>query len=82
MRGEVRIEPPNLLVGSRLENCVIGPHVYAEAGVTMEEGCEVRNSTLMEGTSIGRGAVVTDSMLGPGTVVEEGARVSGSILYR
>ncbi|WP_019178105.1 sugar phosphate nucleotidyltransferase [Methanomassiliicoccus luminyensis] len=70
----------NMLQRARLKGCRIGPHVYAENGVTVSAGAEVSESMLLCGASVGEGAVVRGSIVGPGVAVGKGQRVIDEIL--
>lgn len=78
--GAVEIVPPNHLTGVTLSNCRVGPFVYAEMGVMLEEGSEVSFSILLAGARVGKDAVITDSILGPGAEVRAGQDVNDIII--
>jgi len=45
-------------------NCYIRPHTCLSKGVKVGNGCEVKNSLIMDGTSIGHLSYVGDSVIG------------------
>ncbi|MFW9913185.1 MAG: glucose-1-phosphate thymidylyltransferase, partial [Candidatus Thorarchaeota archaeon] len=45
-------------------NCYIRPHTSLGKGVKIGNGCEVKNSLVMEGSSIGHLSYVGDSVIG------------------
>lgn len=78
--GGADIIQPNHLTGVTISECRLGPFVYAENGVSIGSGSEVRSSILQEGVKIGNDALVVNSILGPGAKVEDGQKVLDSIL--
>lgn len=52
---------PDCVVGP---NCYIRPFTYLERNVKVGNGCEVKNSIIMEGSSIGHLSYVGDSIIG------------------
>jgi len=63
------ITPPNLIKSGAIKGARLGPFACIEAGVTISEGCEVVNSLIMKGASLGCGAKVRNSIVGPGRKV-------------
>jgi mannose-1-phosphate guanylyltransferase len=74
------ITPPNLVCGSTVGSCKLGPNVCLEPGTQIMEGAEVVNSLLMRGAIVERDAVVKNSIIGPGKRVGDGEWVGDGVL--
>jgi mannose-1-phosphate guanylyltransferase len=66
------ITPPNLIRSIAMKGAQVGPFACIETGVSVSEGCEVRNSLIMKGASLEAGAKVLNSIVGPGKKVRKG----------
>jgi mannose-1-phosphate guanylyltransferase len=82
LNGRVEITQPNHMTGPILSDCRIGPFVYAEKGVSVGSGSEVRSSILLQGVKVGRDALVVNSILGPGTNIEDDTKVIDTVLAK
>ena len=49
-------------------------------GVTISEGCNVRNSVILEGASIGENCVLDTCLVGKGTTLSQGTNLQGEIV--
>ncbi len=49
-------------------------------GVTIAEGCNVRNSVILEGASIGENCVLDNCLVGKGTTLSQGTNLQGEIV--
>jgi mannose-1-phosphate guanylyltransferase len=86
-RVRTRVEPtaPGLLVAADAEideEADVGPRAVAGPGCRVERGAEVRDSVLLEGSSVGRDALVQESILAPGAEVESGAVLRNAVVGR
>ncbi len=50
------------------------------SGVTIAEGCNVRNSVILEGASIGENCVLDNCLVGKGTTLSQGTNLQGEIV--
>ncbi|MDD1769593.1 MAG: NDP-sugar synthase [Methanomassiliicoccales archaeon] len=74
------IIPPNLVNGSTVGSCKLGPNVCLEPGAQIMDEAEVSNSLLMKGAVVEKGAVVKNSIIGPGKRVGAGEWVGDAVL--
>lgn len=79
VRGEPAYRSPFLRSAAVHEDGVIGRHVVAGLGVSVDAEARVEESVLLDGASV-ESARVLRSVLGPGSHVHEGATVSDSVL--
>ena len=49
-------------------------------GATIAEGCNVRNSVILEGASIGENCVLDNCLVGKGTTLSQGTNLQGEIV--
>ncbi len=80
MDTRVTMLPPNHVGSAILKGCTIGPHVFVEDNVSIDDGSHVSNSMIMQGARIGAGARVINSILGPGARVEDDEHIADAIL--
>jgi mannose-1-phosphate guanylyltransferase len=86
-RVATRVRPtaPGLLVGAGAEvdsGASVGPRAVVSPGCRIAAGAEVRDSVLLEDSSVGKGARVSDSVLAPGVTVAAGTELAGAIVGR
>ena len=82
-----RVEPssPGVIVADSAEvadDAVIGPRAVVSAGCRVAAGAEVRESVLLDGSTVGERARVSGSILAPGAEVGAELTVEGAVAGR
>jgi mannose-1-phosphate guanylyltransferase len=84
-RVATRVEPtgPGVLIDPSAEvddRAKVGPRAVVGPGCRVEAGAQVRESVLLDGSTVGENARVASSILAPGAEVAAGAKLSGAVI--
>ena len=85
VRTEVEPTSPGVLVAADAvvaEDAVVGPRAVVSPGCRIDAGAEVRESVLLDGSTVGEGARVSGSILSPGAEVGPEMIVEGAVAGR